>query len=157
MIRTFTTEENRWLSNMWYVDIPLKGIVYPSVEHAYQSEKSKDPEWKKFCSDRDNKPAEVKKKSKEIIIREDWDDVKLLVMEHCLRQKFKNRELLTKLLLTGNENIQEGNYWGDIFWGVDLKSTPNYGENHLGRLIMKIRDEYQLELKKWKENNNQKG
>ncbi len=132
---------------MFLVDIKLRDVIYPSVEHAYQSEKSKDQAWKDFCSDRNNTPAAVKKKSKEIVLREDWNEVRLKVMEYCLRQKFKNRELLGKLLLTGNENIQEGNYWNDTFWGVDLKSTPNYGENHLGRLIMKIRDEY-LEIMK---------
>jgi len=142
MIVTFTTEDNRWLSNMSLVDIELRGVVYASVEHAYQSEKSKDQAWKYFCFDSSNSPAVVKKKSKEIILREDWDEVKLKVMEYCLRKKFEQKPFLTKLLLTGSENIQEGNYWGDIFWGVDLKAIPNYGENHLGRLIMKIRDEY---------------
>jgi len=47
----------------------------------------------------------------------------------------------TLLKETGNQNIQEGNYWGDDYWGVDLKQNPNVGENHLGRLIMKIREE----------------
>lgn len=27
------------------------------------------------------------------------------------------------------------------YWGVDIKQNPNIGENHLGRLIMKIRGE----------------
>lgn len=141
MIYTFTTDEHRWLSNMWYVDIPLKGVVYASVEHAYQSEKSKDPAWKKFCADRNTKPSETKTKAKEIVIREDWENVKLLVMYYCLQHKFRQEPFKSKLLATGNVNIQEGNYWEDTFWGVDLKKNPNLGENHLGRLIMKIRDE----------------
>jgi len=152
MISNFTKEEHRWLSNMTLVDIKLKGIIYPSVEHAYQSEKSPDPDWKSFCSNRNNTGVAVKRKSKEITLREDWHGVKLLVMEYCLREKFKNKEFLQKLLLTGNENIQEGNYWHDTFWGIDLKSTPNHGENHLGRLIMKIRDEWLLKVKEYNEN-----
>lgn len=34
--------------------------------------------------------------------------------------------------------IQEGNYWGDTFWGVDLKKRE--GENNLGKLVMEIRE-----------------
>ena len=33
--------------------------------------------------------------------------------------------------------LQEGNNWGDAFWGVHLKSEE--GENNLGKLIMEIR------------------
>lgn len=36
-ILTFTTPENRWLSNMTYVDIEHQGIVYPSTENFYQA------------------------------------------------------------------------------------------------------------------------
>ena len=42
-----------------------------------------------------------------------------------------------KLLDTGNAELQEGNNWGDRYWGVDLKT--GYGENRLGRIIMKVR------------------
>jgi predicted NAD-dependent protein-ADP-ribosyltransferase YbiA (DUF1768 family) len=30
----------------------------------------------------------------------------------------------------------EGNWWGDTYWGV----CNGVGENHLGKLLMKIRD-----------------
>lgn len=133
-------DEYSWLSNMQLVDIKLRGRVFPSVEHAYCSEKNNDAEWKDMCADRDLSSAGVKKMSKEIKLRDDWDDVKLLVMEHCLKLKFNQEPFRTKLIETGNQNIVEGNYWNDLFWGVDIKVTPNIGENHLGRLIMKIRN-----------------
>jgi len=141
MIYTFTTEENNWLSNMARVDIKLKGKIYPSVEHAYMSEKSKDKSWKELCSQKNIIGTQIKKFSSTIKLRDDWEKVKLLVMEYCLKQKFEQEPFKTMLIGTGNENIQEGNYWNDTFWGVNLKSNPNIGENHLGRLIMKIRDE----------------
>ena len=141
MIHTFTLEEYSWLSNMTLVNIPLKGIIYPSVEHAYMSEKSHDKSWKQLCSQKNISGKQIKNFSKTIELRSDWENVKLLVMEYCLREKFKQEPFKSKLIATGNENIQEGNYWGDVFYGVDLKQTPNIGENHLGRLIMKIRDE----------------
>ena len=38
-------------------------------------------------------------------------------------------------------HIEEGNWWKDKFWGVDIKTRQ--GENHLGKLIMKIRKSLQ--------------
>lgn len=141
MIYTFTDNPHKWLSNMIPVKINLKGKTYPSVEHAYQSEKSKDKTWKELCSKENISGKQIKVFSKTIDLRPDWEDVKLLVMEYCLREKFNQEPFKSALINTGNENIQEGNYWGDKFFGIDLKETPNVGENHLGRLIMKIRDE----------------
>lgn len=146
MIHTFKIDPYKWLSNMQLVDIPLKGKIYPSVEHAYMSEKSHDSSWKELCSKKEITGKQIKVFSRTIELRSDWEDVKLLVMEHCLREKFKQEPFKTGLIKTGNQNIQEGNYWNDIFWGVDLKKDPNVGENNLGRLIMKIRDENKSDI-----------
>jgi predicted NAD-dependent protein-ADP-ribosyltransferase YbiA (DUF1768 family) len=48
-----------------------------------------------------------------------------------------------KLLSTGNSEIQEGNWWGDKFFGVDLKTGE--GQNLLGKMIMDIRKEIKEE------------
>lgn len=141
MIATFKSEEHSWLSNMAYVDITVSGRTYPSVEHAYMSAKSRDPWWKDYCADRSHTAAMVKSRAKLQDLRENWEEIKLIVMRTCLRQKFATEPFRTKLLETGDQNIQEGNTWGDEFWGVNLNKSPNRGENHLGRLIMEIRDE----------------
>ncbi len=88
---------------------------------------------------KENPPNICKKESKNIEIRKDWEDIKLEVMYKLLVKKFTQEPFKSKLLATGNENIQEGNFWNDTFWGVDLKQNPNVGENNLGRLIMYIR------------------
>ena len=141
MIHTFTVDPYKWLSNMQLVDIPLKGRIYPSVEHAYMSEKSHDSSWKELCTKKGITGKQIKVFSRTIELRGDWENVKLLVMEYCLRKKFNQEPFKSGLIKTGSQNIQEGNYWGDVFWGVDLKKNPNLGENHLGRLILKIRSE----------------
>lgn len=137
MIKEFSGE-HRWLSNFALVDIELRGIVYASVEHAYMSEKNKSDEWLNLCSDRSKTPGQIKRASKDIELRKDWEDVKLLVMEHCLKKKFTQEPFRTKLIETNGQVIQEGNTWGDVFWGVCLETDE--GENHLGRLIMEIRN-----------------
>lgn len=78
---------------------------------------------------------------------------KLPIMEELLRIKFSGSEpFLTRALLdTRDSELIEGNTWNDEFWGV----CNNVGENNLGKLLMKIREElvqqkeqivYQLEL-----------
>ena len=136
MITEFQNEY-RWLSNFAPVKIKLDGLEFPSVEHAYMSAKSDDVEWKKFCSNQNNKAGDVKRQSRNITLKKDWNEIKLKVMKECVNQKFSQEPYRTKLLETGTQHIQEGNRWNDKFWGVCLKT--NKGENHLGRLIMDVR------------------
>ncbi len=85
-------------------------------------------------------PGKAKRLVKRLKIRSDWNSIKIDVMETGLRAKFEqNHDLRELLLATGEEELQEGNMWGDTFWGIDLKT--NVGENHLGKLLMKIRAE----------------
>lgn len=135
MIREFQ-KENRWLSNFAPCKVFYEGLVYSSVENAYQAAKTDNVE------DRYNislmSSGEAKRFSRTLVLREDWEEMKLKVMEELLCIKFSQEPYITKLLNTGNCQIQEGNYWGDKFWGVCLKTDK--GENNLGKIIMDIRD-----------------
>lgn len=138
MISTFTTDEYRWLSNFFPCMIQFEGTEFKSVEHAYMSAKSHDPQWKEFCRTEEN-PGIVKRKSKEIQLRDDWGIIKVEVMRKCLQMKFNQEPFRSMLLATGTKYIQEGNYWHDTFWGVDITVDPPEGKNVLGALIMEIR------------------
>lgn len=140
MIHEFRGAYN-FLSNFYSTPVLFRGVVYVSSEHAYMSAKSDDPQWKEYCVNPNVSASDVKENSKHIRYVDNWHTLKFQIMEECLRSKFENPILREKLLATGNQNIQEGNYWNDRIWGVDLSVTPNIGENHLGRLLMKIRDE----------------
>jgi ribA/ribD-fused uncharacterized protein len=126
--------EYRWLSNFMPVTIILDGITYPSVEHAYVSAKGYTKEWKMECADTTLTSANAKAKGRGLTV-EDKDEI----MTECVKQKFNQEPYKTKLLATGDRHIQEGNRWGDKYWGVCLKT--NIGENKLGNIIMKIRDD----------------
>jgi ribA/ribD-fused uncharacterized protein len=129
----------RWLSNFWPVEggIILDGITYPTIEHAYQAAKTLDPNERRLIA-RCSTPGQAKRAGKSITMRSDWHQVKLQVMEDLVRQKFTNDpELRKKLIQTKNKPIQEGNRWGDTFWGV----CRGKGHNHLGKIIMKVRSE----------------
>lgn len=118
MINTFKGEY-RWLSNFWPVAIPYEGILYTSVENAYQAAKTLDQ------TDREKislLPAnKAKSYGKKLKIREDWDNVKLSIMRELVTIKFTTDPNLKKLLMdTHPQPLIEGNTWGDVFWGVWL-------------------------------------
>jgi ribA/ribD-fused uncharacterized protein len=129
--------EYAWLSNFADVKIEYKGRIYPSVEHAYISAKVDDEGWKELCSTKKYRAGDLKKVSKDLDIRKDWDDVKVYVMYDLLVLKFGKEPFRSKLLETGDMELVEGNWWGDVFWGVDMNTDT--GQNVLGRLLMKIR------------------
>jgi ribA/ribD-fused uncharacterized protein len=136
MIKEFKNEY-RWLSNFFESNIIYKGRVFLNVENAFQSEKSDDIFWKDFCS-QESDPRVIKKEGQKIKLRGDWEQVKQKVMFELIQIKFQDLELKEKLLETENIYIQEGNTWGDTYWGVDLET--GVGENNLGKIIMQVRD-----------------
>ena len=137
-------DEYRWLSNFAPVKITYKGIEYASVEHAYMSAKSDDMEWKSKCADKQITAGQIKRESKDIMLVDNWDEIKVDVMHECLIHKFNQEPFRRKLLATKLEEIQEGNTWNDTFWGVDIKTGE--GANMLGLLIMDVRDDLFTEM-----------
>lgn len=106
-----------------------------SVEHAYQAFKAKGyDDFIKICKAKT--PAQAKRFSKYIYQKQMSSIVRLGLMEFLLKQKFEDLELKKRLIDTNDELLIEGNNWGDTFWGV----CNGEGENHLGRLLMKIRE-----------------
>lgn len=164
----------RWLSNFHLAEVYFEGHFYRSSEHAYQAAKADAGQSLLFpvpsqegldrCNAtralfRDPRPTgefdadgnailrilscpEAKRLGGRIPIRHDWEQVKLDVMETILRDKFtRHADLQAWLLDTGDRELVEGNTWNDRFWGV----CGGIGENHLGRLLMKIRAELRSE------------
>ena len=63
-------------------------------------------------------------------------------MLEALRTKFSIKGLKEKLLATGDEELVEGNFWHDNFWGVcSCSKCGNKGQNKLGKLLMQVREE----------------
>ena len=86
---------------------------------------------------------EAKKLAKTIQIRNDWKEIRLNVMETVVRIKFRNPELLKRLKETTPHELIEGNCWHDNYWGncTCQKCKNIEGENNLGKILMKIREE----------------
>lgn len=125
----------RFLSNFFPARVVMEGREYPSVENAYQAAKClRLPDRANFvgCS-----AVQAKRLGRQVVMRPDWDDARLGVMEHLLAEKFaRSSALAERLLATGEAELVEGNYWHDTFWGV----CDGRGQNHLGRLLMERRE-----------------
>ena len=125
------------MSNFYLVPITYEGMKFASVEHAYQSAKTLDPTERIRFTSPLLTAGQAKRLGRKVTIRSDWENEKLNVMETLLRIKFTNPLLASALLRTIPHDLIEGNDWGDRFWGV----CKGKGENHLGKLLMKIRAE----------------
>ena len=135
-------DDYRWLSNFWPARVRgVGGLWYPTVEHGYVAAKSKDPEvWKAI--QQVEKPGQVKRIGRTIELRPEWESYngafKIAAMSDLLEQKFADPILRAKLNETKGRELIEGNTWGDTFWG---QCPVGNGHNHLGKLIMSIRDD----------------
>jgi ribA/ribD-fused uncharacterized protein len=128
----------RFLSNMWPAEVHFEGHVYPSVENAYQAAKFAPEERVDFltCT-----PKEAKKFSIGRAMQyapEEWDEKRNEIMFNLLKEKFDPKvhsDLSEQLKDTGVRNLEETNWWGDVYWGV----CEGKGENTLGKMLMDVR------------------
>jgi len=124
------------------------GFTYPTVEHAYQASK---------CNPDDDgaireiwlaqTPAQAKRLGRKVNMRPHFDIHRLQIMRGLLESKFADPDLERALLATGEEDLIEGNTWGDTFWGAcfNRKSGRWVGQNFLGILLMDLRTEFASE------------
>lgn len=132
---THFAHENKFLSNFYPAEIYFERITYPSVEYAYQAAKTFSVE-DRLNIKKAHLPAIAKHLGRKVELREDWEEVKLVLMKRFLLEKFSASPLKEKLLSTGDAELIEVNTWGDTFWGQHPEGT---GLNHLGRLLMEVR------------------
>jgi ribA/ribD-fused uncharacterized protein len=169
-----------FLSNYAPLKVPVEfgGVQFPSVEQAYVAAKFNDPALSQFIAglgpgvDRygnPTQPAQVARNlgrstkawawrnagwgGKAPVLRSDWYDVKVEVMEDLVRQKFQgNSEFRDFLLSTGDQElIEHTTGWDDQVMGMvdpfvdesrEAQVERLVGENHLGRILMKVRGEF---------------
>lgn len=137
---------NYYEHKMWY-----KNVLWESSEHAYQAEKTTDEDEREDirCAPTPNDAKQMCKPGKLAFFRPDWDQVKVGIMEEIVRAKFTEPSLRRMLLDTKDYELIEGNYWHDNFWGNcscgKKAACQAEGQNHLGNILMKIREEIRNE------------
>lgn len=120
--------------------VEWNGYLFASVEEAYQAasfmgsdEELVEKIKKSHSADEAQRIAYANRDKR----REDWDDVKISIMEELLRLKIEqNPYVKKKLLQTGDymivEDSPKDDFWG---WGPNRN-----GQNNLGKLWMKLRE-----------------
>ncbi len=140
MINRFR-EEYHFLSNLYSVPVLFDGITYKNSEAAFQAQKTLDLEERTQFANIINGVI-AKRKGKKVKLRPDWEAVKDDIMYRvCLAKFSQNEDLKEKLLATGEEELVEGNNWRDTYWGV----YNGVGQNRLGKILMRIREELREE------------
>lgn len=131
-----------WMRNDYISPLTVGDVEYPSVEHAYQASKFKDRNIKEDIADADSvREARRIGRSASDRVRDDWDDVRFVIMENLVRKKFQDDVLAERLAKTGSANIVMEGY--DEFWGTGRNGT---GQNHLGNILETVRSEVQFML-----------
>lgn len=123
-------------------------------EATRKSGKSVEPHVQKRILDSTNaRGAKMTQKCavKEGLVREDWGEIKVDCMLWVLELKLKwNPDKFGAVLRsTGNKMIVEKSR-KDTFWGCVQKGDVLEGENHLGRLLVQVRNNYDRIVKERK-------
>lgn len=138
MITSFSGDY-AFLSNFYICDLVVDGIHYRSVEHAYQAAKcvrEEDFERIRLAPT----PGKAKRLGQTVQKRSNWEDVKVHIMLELVRKKFiGNEKLRAQLKATGEQELVEGNEWGDKEWGCMKEDGKWVGENKLGKILMVVR------------------
>lgn len=131
------------LDNFSSFKVKVNGYLYSSLEEAFQSMLFL-PDYKEISEQIKNSYSahEAQKIMHENINKVKYSNKeKLVLMEKLLRLKIEqNPYVLKKLLETKNYTIVEDSP-KDNYWGCGINRE---GENNLGKLWMKLREEYKV-------------
>ncbi len=131
-----------FLSNFYKSLIIYKGRKYQTAEHLLQSFKTKGLREKAKIR-RAVGPSEAKALGRAVLLRSDWEKVKDRLMAKVVKLKFEqNRGILFELFDTAPQELVEGNYWHDNYWGNCLcnRCSKIQGYNALGKILVEYRD-----------------
>ena len=133
MINGFT-KEYAFLSMFFDKQIVFNDLTYKNAEAAYQAQKTDNEAMrKKFTR---LLPTEAIRRAEKLPLRDDWDSIKDEVLYQINKTKFSDAALRQKLIETRQEELINAiNY-------TDERGVFNgKGENKLGKVLMKIREE----------------
>lgn len=138
---------HRFLSNFYPCVVRYDGRLWASAEHAYHAAKTFNSVSKDYIRKADT-AARAKNIGAGVLLRADWEDVKLDIMRDILAAKFHLEEKATRhghamgtlaemLIATDPAHLMEGNHWHDSFWGCVPDGKGGWsGKNWLGKLLM---------------------
>src|SRR5271156_3773763 len=94
---------NRFLSNFEGPAVRFEGLLYPTVEHAFQAGKTLDKGIRISLCQSSVTPGEAKRIGRSVTLRPDWDVFRTTLMWKLVRQKALHIDILEKLLSTDGD------------------------------------------------------
>lgn len=126
-----------FLSNFFTSPFTYQGKLYTTNEHFFQAHKAAYQNQHEAIRNAPT-PGLAKRmgRDKKLIMLPGWNNDRRKVMVLGVYHKFdQNLNLRLQLLATGDAHLEEGNTWGDYYWGT----VNGVGENHLGLILMQTR------------------
>ena len=124
-------------SNFSKHPIVMDGQKWPTVEHFYQAQKTVDPARRELIRNSSHAgEAAALGRSRETILRTDWDALKVDLMCSAVLQKFKTHEGARRVLLSTGSALLIEDSPVDWFWGC---GEDGKGQNMLGLVLMQVR------------------
>ena len=132
-----------FLSNFYDAPVLYDGLLYLNSEAAFHAQKTIDK------NDRERfthySASQAKREGRKLYLRSDWEQIKDDIMYEICKSKFTHNVNLKKQLLdTHPQYLEEGTTgWHDNYWGnCNCEKCKNIeGQNKLGKILMKIREE----------------
>ena len=116
----------------------MDGKWWATVEHYFQAQKFHDKEYQeKIRNVATPKAAASLGRSRIIKIRDDWEEIKDIIMKNAVLKKFQtHKEIRDLLISTGDQEIIE-NSPIDYYWGCGKDGS---GLNKLGKILQEVRE-----------------
>jgi ribA/ribD-fused uncharacterized protein len=126
--------KHRPLSNFHLEPFLWSGVLWPASENAYMAAKHNPNEPDAAFALMD--PKDAKTEGRRVALCANWEQDKLLIMQEILTAKFRQCPVARQTLKdTGTDYLEETNWWNDTCWGC----CCGVGENHLGKILTRIR------------------
>jgi ribA/ribD-fused uncharacterized protein len=118
--------------------ILLDGASWPTVEHFFQAAKFPGhPHAERIRRAATPKEAKRLGTTRQVKLRDDWEQVKDDIMRRAVLAKFTQHADLRRILLDTGEQALVENSRTDSYWGSGRRGT---GRNMLGVILMEVRD-----------------
>lgn len=132
-------------TNFYYARFNLRGQDWPTSEHFFQAQKYPNNSALQARIRNAATPREAFNITREAVNDQykdpKWDTNKFQIMLEAVRSKFNQHPALKNMLLkTGDSVLVEDAGANDTVWGA---GADYRGTNHLGRILMHVRDELQ--------------
>lgn len=127
--------------------IHLDGWDWLTVEHYYQSQKFVGTENEALVAKIRSVPtpeeAACLGRDRTLVLRSDWEQVKVQVMRKAVLTKFLTHSDIQAVLLSTTERLIVEDSPTDYFWGCGIDKS---GQNQLGKVLMSVRQAIQAHL-----------